>query len=185
MSGYAMGAGGVRHRAWPLGRRLQHPDLCAGWRTGGTMLVGHRAERLPVPTCTGPEAARAHAPRTTRSRGTRCRPMLRARHAPPPPSRPNTCGRRARRRTCSSATCTSPRGRLSDLDCARVHRERRRGRGRRSRSRASGAEARVLPWLECNPAASSAGAAGRGEARRRSAARACAASSRGTRPAPT
>jgi len=52
VSGYAIGAGGMRMPA----RRLSfHPDLCAGWRTGGTMLVGIEKEGH-IPSATGPPA---------------------------------------------------------------------------------------------------------------------------------
>lgn len=53
VSTYAMHYAGVR----PLadGRHRQHPDLCAGWRTGGTILVGIEETGAP-PVVTGPEA---------------------------------------------------------------------------------------------------------------------------------
>jgi hypothetical protein len=61
VSGYAIGAGGVQIPGRQIATRA---DLCAGWRTGGTMLVeierqGH------LPSATGPPApalARADAP---------------------------------------------------------------------------------------------------------------------------
>jgi hypothetical protein len=53
VSGYAIGAGGVR--AHPSGPRLQHADLCAGWVTGGTILV-EMGETGTPPVVTGPEA---------------------------------------------------------------------------------------------------------------------------------
>jgi len=53
VSGYALGAGGVAMK--PGGPRLQHPDLCAGWATGGTILLEMEATgRAPV--VTGPVA---------------------------------------------------------------------------------------------------------------------------------
>jgi hypothetical protein len=54
VSGYAIGAGGVKMRPGG-GPRLQHPDLCAGWATGGTILVEMEATGQP-PVVTGPEA---------------------------------------------------------------------------------------------------------------------------------
>jgi len=62
VSGYAFGAAGVRH---PPGHRPSFPaDLCAGWRTGGTMQT--EIERSgQVPLSTGPPApslARADDP---------------------------------------------------------------------------------------------------------------------------
>jgi hypothetical protein len=52
VSGYALGAGGVRMPA----RTLSFPaDLCAGWRTGGTMLRGIEESGF-IPTATGPPA---------------------------------------------------------------------------------------------------------------------------------
>jgi Protein of unknown function (DUF2889) len=54
VSGYTIGAGGVSMRPRG-GLRLQHPDLCAGWATGGTILVEMEATGQ-VPVVTGPEA---------------------------------------------------------------------------------------------------------------------------------
>jgi hypothetical protein len=53
VSGYALGAGGVSMH--PGGPRLQHPDLCAGWATGGTILQEMARSGMP-PVVTGPEA---------------------------------------------------------------------------------------------------------------------------------
>jgi Protein of unknown function (DUF2889) len=53
VSGYAMGAGGAT--VHPGGPRIQHPDLCAGWATGGTILVEMEDTGFP-PVVTGPEA---------------------------------------------------------------------------------------------------------------------------------
>ncbi len=54
VSGYAVGFGGAStHQAGqPM---LQHPDLCAGWRTGGTILVEMERTGRP-PIVTGPDA---------------------------------------------------------------------------------------------------------------------------------
>jgi hypothetical protein len=54
VSGYAIQAGGVKMRPGG-GPRLQHPDLCAGWATGGTILVEMDATGQ-APVVTGPEA---------------------------------------------------------------------------------------------------------------------------------
>ena len=54
VSGYALGAGGVR---LPAGRRVAFlADLCAGWRTGGTMMTEVESSGQ-VPSATGPIAA--------------------------------------------------------------------------------------------------------------------------------
>jgi len=54
VSGYAMSFG-IR-LPMPTGHKMiQHPDLCAGWRTGGTILV-EMEETGRVPVVTGPEA---------------------------------------------------------------------------------------------------------------------------------
>jgi hypothetical protein len=61
VSGYAIGAGGVRMPA----RAAAFPaDLCAGWRTGGTMLVEmEQAGQIPVSTGPlAPSLARADDP---------------------------------------------------------------------------------------------------------------------------
>jgi len=53
VSGYAFGAAGIRH---PAGHRPSFPaDLCAGWRTGGTMLAEIETSGA-VPVSTGPIA---------------------------------------------------------------------------------------------------------------------------------
>jgi hypothetical protein len=54
VSGYTIQAGGVKMRPGG-GPRLQHPDLCAGWATGGTILVEMEATGQ-APVVTGPEA---------------------------------------------------------------------------------------------------------------------------------
>jgi hypothetical protein len=54
VSGYTIQAGGVKMRPGG-GPRLQHPDLCAGWATGGTILVEMEANGQ-APVVTGPEA---------------------------------------------------------------------------------------------------------------------------------
>jgi len=62
VSGYAIGAAGVRAPARHLG--AFPADLCAGWRTGGTMLAGVE-ETGYLPSATGPPApslARADDP---------------------------------------------------------------------------------------------------------------------------
>ena len=52
VAGYSMGAMAGAHPPMQAGQRslmLQHPDLCAGWRTGGTILNGiEQSGRVPV-----------------------------------------------------------------------------------------------------------------------------------------
>jgi hypothetical protein len=54
VSGYAIGAGGIRI---PMRERpaLQRPDICAGWRSGGTMMTAIESEGH-LPSSTGPPA---------------------------------------------------------------------------------------------------------------------------------
>jgi hypothetical protein len=47
VSGYALQAGGAKIRR--KGPMLQHPDMCAGWVSGGTMLSGMSEEGRPPP----------------------------------------------------------------------------------------------------------------------------------------
>jgi hypothetical protein len=54
VSGYAVTAE-IEIRIPPGQRAHQHPDLCAGWRTGGTILVGIEQQGR-VPIATGPDA---------------------------------------------------------------------------------------------------------------------------------
>jgi hypothetical protein len=54
VSGYALGAGGLRPKKGTI-RVLQHPDLCAGWAVGGTLLQ-EIDQHHHVPVVTGPEA---------------------------------------------------------------------------------------------------------------------------------
>jgi hypothetical protein len=59
VSGYALGAGGVR---LPAGRPLAFPaDVCAGWRRGGTMMTEVETSGQ-VPNATGPLAATLQRP---------------------------------------------------------------------------------------------------------------------------
>lgn len=63
VSGFAMGFAFQGHPV-PKGQLSQHPDLCAGWRRGGTLLTGVEETGI-VPLVTGPEApslARADDP---------------------------------------------------------------------------------------------------------------------------
>ncbi|MEE2664023.1 MAG: DUF2889 domain-containing protein [Myxococcota bacterium] len=55
VSGYAMGAAVATHPPVRLSLMLQHPDLCAGWRTGGT-IINEIEDRGRVPVVTGPLA---------------------------------------------------------------------------------------------------------------------------------
>jgi hypothetical protein len=55
VSGFAMGFAFEAHPVPREQLRLQHPDLCAGWRTGGTILVEIET-RGRVPLVTGPDA---------------------------------------------------------------------------------------------------------------------------------
>ncbi|SHN17122.1 Protein of unknown function [Cryptosporangium aurantiacum] len=54
VSGYALGAGGIHPTEEALERRTT-ADLCSGWRSGGTIMVGIERDRL-IPVVTGPEA---------------------------------------------------------------------------------------------------------------------------------
>ena len=55
VSGHATGAAAGAYPRIPGTLRLQHPDLCAGWRTGGTILASIASIGRP-PLVTGPEA---------------------------------------------------------------------------------------------------------------------------------
>jgi hypothetical protein len=165
VSGYAIGAGGVPAPA----QRLTFPaDLCAGWRTGGTMLL-EIEEKGFLPSATGPPApslARADDPCAWH-------PL-----APLPPH-----GMRRHRRL----DLVHERGALvADVFFRDSHAD---AEGRETivheyAVRAEiepetlciasiGAEARVLPWIECEAApASAARLAGRPVASLRPAVRA-------------
>lgn len=62
VSGYALGHATAGHPAPPASKRLQHPDLCAGWRVGGTILLGIEQQGM-VPVVTGPAAPSLLDPR--------------------------------------------------------------------------------------------------------------------------
>lgn len=148
VSGYAIGAGGVPAPA----QRLGFPaDLCAGWRTGGTMLLEIEGKGF-LPSATGPPApplARADDP-------------LAWHELPPLPPH----GMRRHRRL----DLTLERGALaadvffrdSHADAAGhetiVHEYAVRATIDPATLgiAAIGAEARVLPWLECEVAPASA-----------------------------
>jgi len=55
IAGYAMGAAAAAHRPMKRSLMLQHPDLCAGWRTGGTIL-DEIENHGRIPVVTGPIA---------------------------------------------------------------------------------------------------------------------------------
>ncbi|MCU4184324.1 DUF2889 domain-containing protein [Acidiferrimicrobium sp. IK] len=55
VGGYAIGAAGVRPPRSALSPSLQHPDLCAGWAVGGTILNEMGVTGYP-PVVTGPLA---------------------------------------------------------------------------------------------------------------------------------
>ncbi len=149
VSGYAMSFG-IR-LPMPAGHKMiQHPDLCAGWRSGGTILVEMEATGR-VPVVTGPAApplARAGDPLGW--------------HALPPIP-PN--GMRRHRRLDLVAgerlgvdvlfrdSHVAPDGRETIVHeytvTASVHPET-------LAIERIEATARALPWLECNPAAASA-----------------------------
>lgn len=151
VSGYAMAfAFGGSHPVPKPHLTLQHPDLCAGWRTGGTLLV-EMAETGRVPLVTGPDApslARLDDPL--------------AWHALPP--LPPNAMRRHRRLDLTLGgsifadvlfrdSHVAPDGRETIVHeytvAARIDPETRV-------FQAIEATARALPWLECNPAAASA-----------------------------
>lgn len=62
VSGYALGHASEGHPAPPASKRLQHPDLCAGWRVDGTIMLGIETQGM-VPVVTGPVAASLLDPR--------------------------------------------------------------------------------------------------------------------------
>lgn len=49
VSGYATHAARLSGSITPKGPRLQHPDLCAGWVTGGTLLASRQSNGVPGP----------------------------------------------------------------------------------------------------------------------------------------
>ncbi len=55
VSGYAMGVVAGAHPPMQASLMLQHPDLCAGWRTGGT-IINEIEDTGRVPMVTGPLA---------------------------------------------------------------------------------------------------------------------------------
>lgn len=134
----------------PKGSMRQHPDLCSGWRTGGTLLTGIE-ESGRVPVATGPDAPpleREDDPLTW--------------HALPP--LPDTGMRRHRRLDLTLGDAievdaffrdlhVAPGGRATVLHeytvAARVDPESL------TFARIE-ATARALPWIECNPAPASA-----------------------------
>jgi hypothetical protein len=152
VSGFAMGfAFGGSHPVPKQHLKLQHPDLCAGWRTGGTILVEIETTGR-VPLVTGPDApplAREDDPL--------------AWHALPPIP-PNgmrrhrrldlTLGEKLSADVLFRDSHVDPDGRemivheytvTASVDPETLVLE------------AIEATARALPWLECNPAAASAG----------------------------
>jgi hypothetical protein len=148
VSGYAIGAGGMRMPA----RRLSfQADLCAGWRTGSTMLVGIETEGH-IPSSLGPPApslARADDPL--------------AWHATPP--LPPHSMRRHRRLDLSydGALLNAEvlfRDSYVDADGGEtiVHEYAVRAGIDPASLRVEDvdAEAHVLPWVECEAAAASA-----------------------------
>ena len=55
VSGYAAGAAGAKHPPVPRSLMLQYPDLCAGWRKGGTIML-EIEDSGRAPLVTGPPA---------------------------------------------------------------------------------------------------------------------------------
>jgi hypothetical protein len=134
----------------PKGSMRSHPDLCAGWRTGGTLLTGLEEEQR-VPVATGPDAP----------------PLVPdddplAWHELPP--LPDTGMRRHRRLDLALGDeiavdawfrdlHVAPGGRATVLHEYAV--EARIDAKALTFTRIE-ATARVLPWIECNPAPASA-----------------------------
>lgn len=152
VSGFALGfAFGGSHPVPKQHLKLQHPDLCAGWRTGGTILVEIETTGR-VPLVTGPDA-----PSLAREDD----PL--AWHALPPIP-PN--GMRRHRRLD-----LIPGDRLGIDVLFRDSHVDPDGREMIVHEYSVGASvdletlvletieatARALPWIECNPAAASAG----------------------------
>jgi hypothetical protein len=134
----------------PKGAMRQHPDLCAGWRTGGTLLTG-LDESGRVPVATGPDAP----------------PLVRdddayAWHELPP--LPDTGMRRHRRLDLTLGDAIEVDAFFRDLHVAPggvatvLHEYTVAARVDRESLTFARIEAtaRALPWVECNPAPASA-----------------------------
>jgi hypothetical protein len=152
VSGYALGHATEGHPAPAPSKRLQHPDLCAGWRVGGTILLGIEQQGM-VPVVTGPEAPSLLDPAD---------PLAWHAFGPLPP----TGMRRHRRVDVSRGDgCIEIDAFFRDSHMApdgletAVHEYSVRARLDPATGRFEAAEAtpRALPWLECPSAAASAG----------------------------
>jgi hypothetical protein len=148
VSGYALSRAGAAHPR--SGRHAARPDICAGWRTGGTIMTGIEDEGR-VPVVTGPPAPVLPDPSDTVG------------WHPMPPIPPHGMRRWRRLDLIAGETLRiDAMFRDSHVDeCGIetvVHEYALTGEIDRSSMRiiSIGADPRVLPWTECPAAAPSA-----------------------------